>query len=297
MTLKERYENMSDEELLERYKNFQDYRDDAKEAMLEVLREKKLVGEEEIEKKLISIKNVKEDKEEFSVNKAKRNRNYSFDINNNISLSILGKLLMILLMCSSAVMVYSLLSFGYGLVTFSWNEAEGEIVNLRIEKRIVERKGEKKEITDYYFDYEYTVKEDKYLNNKASYGEFEESHQRNKIGKNHSEGDKIVVYYNPKNHKESVLFKYSLSKSLLVFIGSIIILLLFGIGILKYEEDYGEKISRKTIIIVFLISSLFFSVFETNNNLGTTLLALFVIGCIVHLVIESIKMYIIAHLK
>lgn len=67
MTLKERYENMSDEELLERYKNFQDYRDDAKEAMLEVLRDKKLVGEEEIEKKLAYVKRTGEEKEEGKI--------------------------------------------------------------------------------------------------------------------------------------------------------------------------------------------------------------------------------------
>ncbi len=51
MGFKEIYEKMSVEELLERYKNFQDYRDNAKEAMLEVLRDKKLISQEEFKKK------------------------------------------------------------------------------------------------------------------------------------------------------------------------------------------------------------------------------------------------------
>lgn len=55
MTLKETYEEMSDEELLARYKDFQDYRDDAKTVIIEELRKRKLVGEEEIEKKFISL--------------------------------------------------------------------------------------------------------------------------------------------------------------------------------------------------------------------------------------------------
>lgn len=62
MALKEMYEEMSNEELLERYKDFQDYSDGAKEVMLEVLRDKKLVREEEIEKKLNNIKKYEEEK-------------------------------------------------------------------------------------------------------------------------------------------------------------------------------------------------------------------------------------------
>ncbi len=62
MALKEMYEEMSDEELLERYEDFQDYRDEAKAVILEELRKRKLLGEEEMEKKLDLIKKHKEEK-------------------------------------------------------------------------------------------------------------------------------------------------------------------------------------------------------------------------------------------
>ncbi len=42
MALKEIYEEMSNEELMDRYKNFQDYRDEAKTVILEELRKKSL---------------------------------------------------------------------------------------------------------------------------------------------------------------------------------------------------------------------------------------------------------------
>ena len=44
MALKEIYEEMSNEELMDRYKNFQDYRDEAKTVILEELRIKKACG-------------------------------------------------------------------------------------------------------------------------------------------------------------------------------------------------------------------------------------------------------------
>lgn len=297
MGFKEIYEKMSNEELLERYKNFQDYCDDAKEAMIEELRKRKLMGEEEIKGKMDTIKKYKEKKEEFSVKKAKRNSNYSFDINNNIYLRVIRDLHTILLMGASALMVYSFLSFGYGIATLSWKEVEGRISNLRTEERMVERKGEKEKITNYFFDYKYEVEGHRYSNNKVSYGKFEEGYLGNKIGKNHSGGDKIAVYYNPKNQKESVVFKYSLSMELLEFLGSIIMLSMFCVVVLKYEEDCGEIISRKTIIVEFLIMSLFFLIYIMNSSLGTALWGMLVIGCIIHIVITSVKMYIIDYLK
>ncbi len=54
MGIKEIYEEMSDEELLERFKNFKDYREDGKKAIIEELRKRNLVREEEIEKISVS---------------------------------------------------------------------------------------------------------------------------------------------------------------------------------------------------------------------------------------------------
>ena len=42
MALKEIYEEMSNEELMDRYKNFQDYRDEAKTVINEEIRKKSL---------------------------------------------------------------------------------------------------------------------------------------------------------------------------------------------------------------------------------------------------------------
>ena len=62
MALKEMYEEMSDEELLERYKDIEKYFEIAQETLINEIRKRKLVGEEEIEKKLDSIKKYEEEK-------------------------------------------------------------------------------------------------------------------------------------------------------------------------------------------------------------------------------------------
>ncbi len=64
MALKEMYEEMSDEELLERYKDIEKYFETAQETLINEIRKRKLVGEKEIEKKLDSIKKYEEEKTE-----------------------------------------------------------------------------------------------------------------------------------------------------------------------------------------------------------------------------------------
>ena len=133
MGFKEIYEKMSVEELLERYKNFQDYRDNAKEAMLEVLRDKKLISQEEFEKKLKSIRKYVEDKieevgenEEVKINKKMKNP---------MALSGVGKILMVLLILGAVLLTNSLLTFGYGVATLSWKETKGKIINFNSKER------------------------------------------------------------------------------------------------------------------------------------------------------------------
>ncbi len=90
MALKEMYEEMSNEELLDRYKDFQDYRDEAKVIILEELRKRKIVSEEEMEKKLNSFRKYEQEKvrEEKKVEaKSKENNennNKYFYFNNRI---------------------------------------------------------------------------------------------------------------------------------------------------------------------------------------------------------------------
>lgn len=84
MALKEMYEEMSNEELLERYKEIEKYFENAQETLINEIRKRKLVGEEEIEEKLDSIKKYEEEKtkeNEMGEEKAKEmeNRNEYFE--------------------------------------------------------------------------------------------------------------------------------------------------------------------------------------------------------------------------
>lgn len=65
--LKEIYENMSDEELLDRFKNIQDYQNVAREIMIEEARKRKLVEEDEIKNTILSLKSL--DKSDNKSNK------------------------------------------------------------------------------------------------------------------------------------------------------------------------------------------------------------------------------------
>ena len=56
MGIKEIYEEMSDEELLERYSEVEKYFENAQEILIDEIRKRNLVREEEIEKKLDGIK-------------------------------------------------------------------------------------------------------------------------------------------------------------------------------------------------------------------------------------------------
>lgn len=290
MGFKEIYEKMSVEELLERYKNFQDYRDNAKEAMLEVLRDKKLISQEEFEKKLKSIRKYVEDKieevgenEEVKINKKMKNP---------MALSGVGKILMVLLILGAVLLTNSLLTFGYGVATLSWKETKGKIINFNSKERIVENKdGTKEKITDYYFDYLYNIDKIEYKNNYISAGSMEENHYRNNIGKNHKEGDVLVVYYNPKNQRQSIVVKYSLKTSVLKFIISLIVLSLFWLGILKYEEDYDEEVSKKSIGYIFLLICGIYICAILMGEWSILLEALLFFCLIIYVVFELIKTF------
>ncbi len=290
MGFKEIYEEMSVEELLERYKNFQDYRDNAKEAMVKVLSDRKLISQEEFEKKLKSIRKYVEDKieevgenEEVKINKKMKNP---------MALSGVGKILMVFLILGVVLLTDSLLTFGYGVATLSWKETKGKIINFNSKERIAENKdGTKEKITDYYFDYLYNVDEIEYENNQISAGSMEEDHYRNNIGKNHKEGDALVVYYNPKNHRQSIVVKYSLKTSVLKFIISLIVLSLFWLGILKYEEDYDEEVSKKSIGYIFLLICGIYICAILMGEWSILLEALLFFCLIIYVVFELIKTF------
>lgn len=290
MGFKEIYEKMSNEELLEKYKKFEKYRDNAKEAMVKVLSDRKLISQEEFEKKLKSIRKYVEDKieevgenEEVKINKKMKNP---------MALSGVGKILMVLLILGAVLLTNSLLTFGYGVATLSWKETKGKIINFNSKERIVENKdGTKEKITDYYFDYLYNIDKIEYKNNYISAGSMEENHYRNNIGKNHKEGDALVVYYNPKNQRQSIVVKYSLKTSLLMIFLSIIILLLFYLGILKYEDDYDEEVSRKSIGYIFLLICGIYICAILMGEWSILLEALLFFCLIIYVVFELIKTF------
>lgn len=298
MALKEIYEEMSNEELLDRYKDFQDYRDEAKAVILEELRKRKIVSKEEIEKKLNSFRKYEQEKvkEEKKVEAKSKENIKDKNAKNYFALRGIGGIFLILLMMGSGIFVDSFLTFGYGVATLSWKETKAKIINFNTEKRMVKRRDRTEEkVTDYYFDYVYNVDGIKYENNQMSAGKIEEIHYRDKIGKNLKDGDELVIYYNPKNYSQSIVVKYSLKTSLLEFFSSVIILLLFYLGILKYESDYGEKVSKKFISYMFLLFCVIFICMMLMGEAFSWVIALMFLAWIGFIIFEFGKMFIMTY--
>ncbi len=74
MTLKEQYENMSDEELIERYIDYEDYLLEAKIVILEELKKRGLKSEEEINQKLDKVKKEKIEKDKMNEEKHRKKK-------------------------------------------------------------------------------------------------------------------------------------------------------------------------------------------------------------------------------
>ncbi len=74
MTLKEQYENMSDEELIERYTDSEDYLLEAKIVILEELKKRGLKSKEEINQKLDKVKKEKIEKDKMNEEKHRKKK-------------------------------------------------------------------------------------------------------------------------------------------------------------------------------------------------------------------------------
>lgn len=286
MTLKEIYEQMSNEEVLERYTKIERYKNESKQLIFEELKKRKLILKEELDEKIEFTEKVKFSNED-SIKEKEIIKKVSHSPN-----TMLGGVFIVLLMMGSGLFVDSLAHLIYGSITNSWKETKAEIINLRSEEKTVINKDKTEEkVMMYYFDYEYFVDGDKYLNNQMGAGKIEENHYYNLIGKKHKNGDFISVFYNPKNSEQSIAVKYSLGTAFLEFVVSMIILLLFYLGILKYEDDYGEKVSKRFVRYMFLLFCVVFICMILMGEAFEWIIALMFLAWIIFIIFEFGKMF------
>lgn len=182
MALKETYEEMSDEELLERYKDFQDYRDDAKTVILEELRKRKLAVEEEINKNFISL------------NSLEKNQNESNKINEKMTNSKKSKLkwyhILIVLIFLNHTNITHLIAIGFDMMGFH----SGYVFMLKttyvLDFREKSALPTKLLADDYFWKKDYKNAQKYYSNAHA----FSQHENRNKKIKNETELTALVGY-------------------------------------------------------------------------------------------------------
>lgn len=215
MALKEMYEEMSNQELLERYKNFQDYRDDAKEVMFEVLRDKELVAEGEIEKKLNAIKKHEEEKVKEMDN---RNEYFEFPLAKEmIRLSVYTPDLVAHL----ALLGWIIFSMSMIINMFSlfFNTTDGIIVKL-----------ENRKIT-----YQYHLDGENIVSNKTTLVDpiLEGNTSNLRIG------SKITVYYSPFFKNKSVLIRGADAEMKFgIALGYLIVCFLYILSCARLKKKY-----------------------------------------------------------
>ncbi len=194
MGIKEIYEEMSDEELLERFKNFKDYREDGKKAIIEELRKRNLVREEEIEKKLDGIKKYEEEKikeDEKVKEKYKeiegKNDYFEFPLIKEMFKFLPAKNPHLVAHFLLGSWIIFLISIIINLFSLFFETTDGTIIKI-----------EKRKIT-----YQYNLGGEKIISNKVTLMDpiLEVDSY------NLSIGDKIEVYYNPFFKNKSVLIR------------------------------------------------------------------------------------------
>lgn len=245
MTLKETYEEMSDEELLKKFKHFQRYRDESKLIMLEELRKRKLVGEEEIEKKLKRIEEPENQNNMNNPNEKISEQQTKLPI---VQASLLSRGLILFLAMGLGLINLSTITFISGISTLSWKESKAQILN--ISKEVVTRHKEEV-IYHYLFLYKYTVDGIEYTNSRAEPYKADDQAAIGKLAHKYKEGDYIKIIYNPKNPSKSLVYRYSL-KELWGFPFGLFLILLFHLSVKKAERDYGIENSKKSMVITYV---------------------------------------------
>ncbi len=252
MGIKEIYEEMSDEELLERFKNFKDYREDGKKAIIEELRKRNLVGEEEIEKKLDGIKKYEEEKSKetqiIEENKSNYSKKYS-----TLTMSNASKFVMFFLLWG----IIGINQFFFVTIsafpTLFWEKTKAQIINIEEIKKTTNRNHVEEIITLHKVSYKYKVNNTDYLSNRMYPLKIYDGSGAKHIAQNYKKGDVIQIYYDQKIPTKSVVYRYDRG-NIWMFIFSIIFILIFIMANKKAERDFGTEFKKKQIVIVALVA-------------------------------------------
>lgn len=252
MAIKEMYEEMSDIELLERYKTIEDYQEGAKPIMLEEIRKRKLVSEEEIEKKLKTLhKKMSEPKK---IVKKRKGNNYYISPNQALAGLIIPFAIGLMLIN------LGIYDFFQGAYTIPWKETNATIVKIDKQvklKKIKNKIGETKEIETYSGNilYTYSVENKKYTGGNISYNKISKIHESNKTLKESNVGDTISIKYNPRSPNQSIIFGFSF-KSLWYLAIGLFLILIFVVLIQKADDDFDDfniMEDKKNIIFVTIV--------------------------------------------
>lgn len=230
------YKKMSDKRLLRYYRFIKTSTKDEKLLLLAELLERELISNEEIQRHLETIKHEKNTKKKYP----SAQRIY------------LGKGLVMLLFLGLHLLNGAILDFILGVRTLSWNETKAEIIEIKKGKRITKKNHEEKSFIFYRLKYQYEVDGVEYINNRMRANKIDDASSHTKLGKKSNEGDSIEIIYNPKNHSEALVYKYSFKELWFAFIG-LILIFLFCLAAKKEAKDNGDKFNKKSLIPVFII--------------------------------------------
>lgn len=235
MTIKEMYDEISDEEFSERCKNFQNYSDEEKDIILEKMREKIVVEEETEEKK-----------------KKKVNKN------SWINQYGAGRFIIIFYLMGIGLVTIPIFDFMTGFYSLFWEKTDAKIIYLTKKVEIIKSiKNGKESVREKYSGkliYEYKVEGKTYKNTKIYFNNVEEASEKDTLLRNTSEGDTINISYNPKNPNQSIVKVFSIKYFLITELIGMFILKLCHKLIKKSKEEGIEfpKGIKKFFTVVFI---------------------------------------------
>lgn len=252
MALKEQYEKMNDDEVLERFERLSDYFEYAREIIIDEVIKRKLKTEEETKRKIKDVEVF-----EHAI-KNNGNKNNVVTPNKNAysnTGNYMTRGLIIFLIGGLGLITGTFFDFIVGVKTLFWTEADAKIITA---EKIVDGYTEKGEVSyTYNSAYEYSVLGKKYISTKLNYTKREDiSSMKNFFYHYNNYGINIKIRYNPSDPEKSVVYPYSVKMELFFLVFGIILVKIFLWSVKKASEEFGDfdiVKSKKDIIKLIVI--------------------------------------------
>ncbi len=247
MNLKKAYEEMTDNELVERVKNIQDYFPEVQEIMINEIKKRK-INNDELDRKISALRF---DKSLDLLETKKIEKNKKIVDSYGAASKIIGIFLLLGLLPITVGIIYLFI----GVYKSGWIETKAIITKAKEIHNGYTDKGEQK--FRYELEYKYVIEGTEYMSNTLTYNN---ENSGNFIKKFLSYKNKnIIIKYNPQNNEESYIFGYSLSDFSLLPIGGVFILIFFAL--VKKARADGYNISKRYLITLSIIIEIFICIF------------------------------------